>query len=1424
MKKQIRRLALVTLLLFTGLTSSIYAQEKIAAFNVISENNYSSITNTPINKDLFPCSERCNFIKNGEFECLSSDIFNGTNNVAPFYNNNVYGWKSGWGKPSITTANGLVYNNSAYLKAEWNNGVYTGAGIYQNLATTLVPNVEYEITYTYKKLSNDSYNSKTALHINLTDFTPNNPNNASKPSFTSNIIKIDSSLIEYDGGNWHNVGPITFSYNDTSIKKLVIYPDVDNMGNTNATIGELLIDKVIIKPKIKFNYPQITNICLGQTITLSDTIPTVNIVSQLWTSSVGFSSYTKSITVTPTVTTTYFLTAYDANGCIYTGSVTVNVNQATPVTFNLPSPFTACSGQSVTITASVSGNTTSNCHWSSNPLGNPVIYSNSPTITVAPLVSTTYTVTTDANGCQTTGSFYVYIIPVDFNHPNPYTMCMGQSVTIVASVNGNTTSNCVWSSNPIGTYPDTTTITVSPFRSTSYTVVTDVGGCQTSGTFYVDVITPTRLNLTAKWTDECKSLVCFSFDTLTPYVNFIWHLPNGTSMISNSPANIANINWNYMGPGTVSVDGYDIYRGCHVFHGILYLDPNSCIHNPIQLSSLTATQIINYFDSTSFIISNNNTIIFNGITTIDRNIIFTNCHNLRLGTNAKIYVKPGKTLEFINCNIRQTCDCPWNGFYTDDYTAKIILINDTIRDAKNAVVSSNGGNYQISSTNFINDSVSLYVHNYNPPWQYRFNGLKYAPAGHQGFVVATNFINNPSFPGYYANSHLTGIIVDTVYNLYIGDSTQLNSYSHLQWGIKTRKSQVYIVNNTFDSIYYTSLNAPSYNGSEPNEAGLFCKTELELDAAQALKPLVNAVSIKKSTIQNSNTAIYAYHTQMTVIGNLFGDITHIGVHLKDFDNPSIVMNNYDYQSSAIYDTLDNLHNYNIVAEETNPNATVVLDVSYNYIGDVNGYTRSGILVRNCNGAYYGLKHCILQDNIITYSIFTPSTLYNYGIAMYNCNYAKLFENTFQSTIMPDVSYHQRIFGMYLNTIKNALVYNNQMIKMGDGMYIKGVSLGSQFYCNNFDKCWNGFYFDLVALSNQLIKHTSADNYWYDIPTISDSSAYRRLAGNSISSNIINWYHRGLTNDITNIFSPYLLKSHTLYPYIKAVEGIPASSCHIVPQSKSLLSADDKTTTELKDELQIASFTERDQLMGNVVNEKTHYYDMEQEASYQAKEYAYKLMEESPTFMNLGSNEDHVYLNYYTSAKNSNSGSFYQIGKYIDEKNFNAARDLNATLVSTNTIESNRIAVSRIYLNKVINNHYLGTVDSLTLIDIAHQSTLTGGDAVVSARVILGIEPIMIREAYHPKAIIDRQDIETALTIKVYPNPANDKIYIMPDDLMDGMATVEIFDLTGKIVYNTTINTAIKLQSLNINAINKGIYNLRITANGKSYNQKLVLIK
>ena len=628
----------------------------------------------------------------------------------------------------------------------------------------------------------------------------------------------------------------------------------------------------------------------------------------------------------------------------------------------------------------------------------------------------------------------------------------------------------------------------------------------------------------------------------------------------------------------VSVDGYDINDSCHAYHGTLYIDTSSCVPSAIQLNSLTTdgiTQALGLPPGNYIVSNNTNPIIFNGVTTIDKNLKFVNCPNLMLGSNARINVMPNVTLTFDSCTIKQACDSSWDGMYTQSYTSKIVINNDTMRDAKNAVVSDNGGNFQITSTQFINDSISLWVHNYNPPWIYDFNGNQIAPAAHPGYIASSTFTQNINLTGFYSTTHLTAIVVDTVYNLTIGDSINTNFYSHLQWGIKTKRSQVYIINSNFDSIYYTNLSTPTYIGNgEPNEAAIFCKTEIETVVPPSM-PLINQVTIYKCTVGNCNTGIYGYHVQINVIGNMLSQITHNAIHLKDFGNPSTVVNNYAYQNSGVYNVNNNLHNFTIVAEQSNSNASVILDISYNYVGVTNGFIRSGIYISNCNGALYGSSHCTMQDNEFDYSAFTSSTLYEYGIKALNCNYAEISGNTFLSGTVPVSTYHNKLFGIYLNAVKNAHISNNQIIEMGDGIYVYGSSLGSQYFCNEFKDCWYGFFISYATLSDQMLDHTASDNYWYDIPPVSNTSALRRLWGNSISITHINWYRQGLTNDSTNTFSPYLTNMNPLSLYITPMQNTTASNCKVFSlYSKSSLNETTDTTTNTTSDTLIINATGR----------------------------------------------------------------------------------------------------------------------------------------------------------------------------------------------------------------------------------------------------------
>jgi len=196
-----------------------------------------------------------------------------------------------------------------------------------------------------------------------------------------------------------------------------------------------------------------------------------------WTSNPpGFTSSSASVSVNPSVTTTYSVVG-TTSGLACSGSKTVVVTVTTTPTVNITSPPpTICSGNSTVITAT--GATTYS--WS------PAIGATTSTVSVSPGSTTTYTVTGTNGACTSAPQTIVVTV-----NPSPTitasgstTICSGNSTVISAS--GATTYN--WSP---GIGVNTSTVSVSPGSTTTYTVTGTTAGC-TSGPQTVTVtVTPT---------------------------------------------------------------------------------------------------------------------------------------------------------------------------------------------------------------------------------------------------------------------------------------------------------------------------------------------------------------------------------------------------------------------------------------------------------------------------------------------------------------------------------------------------------------------------------------------------------------------------------------------------------------------------------------------------------------------------------------------------------------------------------------------------------------------------------------------------------------------------------------------------------------------------------------------------------------------
>ncbi|MCB0474497.1 MAG: hypothetical protein KDC69_02420, partial [Flavobacteriaceae bacterium] len=174
---------------------------------------------------------------------------------------------------------------------------------------------------------------------------------------------------------------------------------------------------------------------------------------------------TPTITVSPTETTTYTVTS-TLGACPVSEDIVVTVNPAPSVTAS--DDVTICSGEEVTLTATGTGNFT----WNTGET--------SPSITVSPTETTTYTVTA-GNSCASDVTDEVIVTVNEspsLTTSGDVTICEGQSIDLTATSNG----NVEWNTGE--TMP---TITVSPTETTTYTVTSTLGACPVSQDIVVTV-------------------------------------------------------------------------------------------------------------------------------------------------------------------------------------------------------------------------------------------------------------------------------------------------------------------------------------------------------------------------------------------------------------------------------------------------------------------------------------------------------------------------------------------------------------------------------------------------------------------------------------------------------------------------------------------------------------------------------------------------------------------------------------------------------------------------------------------------------------------------------------------------------------------------------------------------------------------------
>lgn len=904
--------------------------------------------------------------------------------------------------------------------------------------------------------------------------------------------------------------------------------------------------------------------------------------------------------------------------------------------------------------------------------------------------------------------------------------------------------------------------------------------------------------------DDCMQGL-FTITPYTPGLNYVWTVtPSPPAFIVNQSGDHVNINWNYGGNGNVTVQYIDA-SGCLVYDGITTITPTfNCVPNAhYQITTPSSDFIPNMFGNVGGSIgsqfSTAQQIYFVGTIHIDQDLYLTNCPDIYMSPNAKIIVDPGITFSVTSSHIRG-CACPWDGIYVEDISSKVIFDDVIIQDAKNAVVSSYGGEYQIQNSYFVNNRIGIKVNHYEN-----------ATSNHLGYIIHTKFDKDIiSYGGPFSTTDNIGIDVKNVYGLTIGDnnaSQNINSFSHLKYGIHIIQSDVSIYNNQFKYIGITSANPPSYSGipARPNEAAIY--TEISLNTQLPFYSITGNVIIGGSNFyspnnfSDCNVGVFSYNTHVNVENNYFNHQNYVAIHLNECSRGSIVSNNTISMTSGVSSV--SIPDASIISQlSTYTDLTNDLIIDGNTINDA----RIGIMLANCNGSHNILTpvQCNVTNNTINLDLVNLAIC---GIFSASGQYQFISTNTINYGTK--LGYNAE--GIYLADIYKSIIQNNYINKLYYGIIVKDQALYSEYSCNTLRYCDYGFTFAAANMTDQPLSLSYAsDNIWIDGQQFYDGM--RRMNGTTVNNPSPLWYQEDAIGSLLT-FDTYIISGYPIFNYIVPFQNLnPNPNC--ISNKSSITNIQNTNTT-----------IDLDKHLRKIIKDSITYNILSMENKYMAKEFAYNLLDNKPGLLNIGNSNDQVFQIFYNTVKNTNIGKFAKIQKHIKTKNYNAAKALNTTITTQNIIEANYKEVNRIYLNRIVNDSLVNASDSLILYNIAMQSPSTDGKAVYSARAILDIyikDNIQQNNTFLPPTM--QSLTETYSAIKAYPNPANDKLYIQLDNTLDGIAKVEFYDLAGKLIYSTTINASLKLQMLNISNLTKGIYNLRITANNKTNNQKLVIIK
>ncbi|MDX9932489.1 MAG: right-handed parallel beta-helix repeat-containing protein, partial [Bacteroidales bacterium] len=459
-----------------------------------------------------------------------------------------------------------------------------------------------------------------------------------------------------------------------------------------------------------------------------------------------------------------------------------------------------------------------------------------------------------------------------------------------------------------------------------------------------------------------------------------WAVNSPSGWVSTVPSDEYNHSWTNGTGGVVYVETTD-NNGCFARTEMMVFD--CCSGGDISWYN---TQIV----STGTIIQK--TIVINGTQNVLQSgtHVFINGSTILMGPNAKVTIEDGAWVR-IGKSIIEACNgLMWDGLFVENGGYLQMDGNILIKDAKNAVVSIDGGECVIDANHFDKNFQHIVIEPYS--------------SSHSA-VIERNHLECsgtllPQYPPVIAFRTQDAIYINGVSNINIGNLKKGNTISNCDIGILAMNSFIRVVGNTFSNIEPGSIaiGQPSH----PRGYGIL-SASMDLTGNNPY-----GLSTMPSTLSKSG-------------GNTFTNVTN-GIYSFNNGQVYIAKNTFNYQNNPMG------HGTAIsISEWSHPstNKTITTNAISNY--------NKGILVTGTNNAR-------VSGNTISNLKLIPASFSNLramGIRIEGGSNNIVQGNTVQNNNASSADW--RWEGISVSNSGSLVVSCNTIRKMGKSIRFQGVN-------------------------------------------------------------------------------------------------------------------------------------------------------------------------------------------------------------------------------------------------------------------------------------------------------------------------------------------------------------------------------------------------